>query len=92
MFDESGERLTPTHTVRKGTRYRYYVSKSLVRGAAQDSSQGWRIPAGNLESLVVGRLRAFFADEGAILSAIDEAATTGNEQQRLIARSRQLSY
>ena len=26
IFDESGERLTPTHAVKKGTRYRYYVS------------------------------------------------------------------
>jgi hypothetical protein len=24
-----GERLTPTHAVKKGTRYRYYVSKAV---------------------------------------------------------------
>ena len=72
-FDDSGERLTPTHAVKKGTRYRYYVSKSLITGAAKDHSQGRRIPAGNLESLVIGRLRAFLADEGALLSAIGDA-------------------
>jgi site-specific DNA recombinase len=32
VFDEAGERLTPTHAVKKGTRYRYYVSTSLVTG------------------------------------------------------------
>jgi hypothetical protein len=32
VFDETGERLTPTHAVKKGTRYRYYVSTSLVTG------------------------------------------------------------
>ena len=26
-FDENGERLTPSHAVKKGTRYRYYVSE-----------------------------------------------------------------
>ena len=26
VFDEVGGRLTPTHAVKKGTRYRYYVS------------------------------------------------------------------
>ena len=35
VFDDSGERLTPTHAVKKGTRYRYYVSKSLITGDRQ---------------------------------------------------------
>jgi site-specific DNA recombinase len=30
VVDEAGERLTPTHAVKKGTRYRYYVSTSLI--------------------------------------------------------------
>jgi site-specific DNA recombinase len=91
VFDESGERLTPTHAVKKGTRYRYYISKFLITGATKDSSQGRRIPAGDLEGLVIGRLRAFLADEGAILTAISEAVETGAEQQRLIEHGRQVS-
>jgi DNA invertase Pin-like site-specific DNA recombinase len=90
-FDDSGERLTPTHAVKKGTRYRYYVSKSLITGTAKEHSQGRRIPAGNLEGLVIGRLRAFLADEGALLSAICNAEKNGAEQKRLIARGRQIS-
>jgi len=91
VFDESGERLTPTHAVKKGTRYRYYVSRSLITGTAKDHSQGRRIPAGNLESLVIGRLRALLTDEGAVLSAIRDAEQNGVEQRRLIARGRQIS-
>ena len=90
-FDESGERLTPTHAVKKGTRYRYYVSRSLIVGAAKDHSKGRRIPAGNLEGLVIDRLRALLADEGAMLSAISDAEDNGAEQKRLIARGRQIS-
>jgi DNA invertase Pin-like site-specific DNA recombinase len=90
-FDDSGERLTPTHAVKKGTRYRYYVSKSLITGAAKDHSQGRRIPAGDLENLVIGRLRAFLADEGAVLGAITKAEQDGTQQKRLIARGRQIS-
>ncbi|PNG26340.1 recombinase family protein [Methylocella silvestris] len=88
VFDEAGERLTPTHAVKKGARYRYYISASLVRGEAK-GSHGRRIPAGDLERLVVDRLQAFFADEGAILDACDreiDATTTG----RLIAAVRQI--
>ena len=90
-FDESGERLTPTHAVKKGTRYRYYVSRSLIIGAAKDHSKGRRIPAGNLEGLVIDRLRALLADEGTILSAISDVEGNGAEQKRLIARGRQIS-
>jgi DNA invertase Pin-like site-specific DNA recombinase len=50
-FDETGERLTPSHAVKKGTRYRYYVSRSLIIGTAKDHSKGRRIPACNLEEL-----------------------------------------
>jgi DNA invertase Pin-like site-specific DNA recombinase len=91
VFDDSGERLTPTHAVKRGTRYRYYVSKSLITGTAKDHSQGRRIPAGNLESLVTGRLRALLVDEGAILNAISNVEQNGAQQKRLIARGRQLS-
>ena len=72
VFDETGERLTPTHAVKKGTRYRYYVSTSLLTGARKNRSSGRRIPAGNLEGLVITRLRSFLADPGAILDAIDK--------------------
>jgi site-specific DNA recombinase len=91
VFDDSGERLTPTHAVKKGTRYRYYVSRSLITGVAKDHSLGRRIPSGNLENLVIGRLRTFLADEGAVLSAISDAEQDGAEKKRLIARGRQIS-
>ena len=86
IFDEFGERLTPSHAVKKGTRYRYYVSRSLIVGTAKDKSTGRRIPAANLETLVITKLRSFLADEGAILNAIREEHVDGAAQSRLIAR------
>src|SRR5208337_2898912 len=32
LFDASGQAMTPTHAVKKGIRYRYYVSRRLVTG------------------------------------------------------------
>ena len=86
IFDESGERLTPSHAVKKGTRYRYYVSRSLIVGTATDKSTGRRIPAANLETLVITKLRSFLADEGAVLNVIREEHSNGAAQSRLIAR------
>jgi DNA invertase Pin-like site-specific DNA recombinase len=91
VFDQNGERLTPTHAVKKGTRYRYYVSSSLVRGATGDRASGWRIPAGDLEGLVIDRLCSFLADPQAILDGVDEESQGGTRQGQLIHRGRQMA-
>jgi site-specific DNA recombinase len=90
VFDEAGERLTPTHAVKKGMRYRYYISTSLITGAKRNRSSGRRIPAGNLEGLVIKRLRTFLSDPGAILDAIASDSHAGSEQGQLIERGRQI--
>jgi site-specific DNA recombinase len=90
VFDEAGERLTPTHAVKKGTR-RYYVSTSLITGAGRTRSSGRRIPAGNLEGLAINRLRTFLADPGAILDAVDNESHNGSGCSQLIERGRQLA-
>src|SRR5712671_4789559 len=91
VFDETGERLTPTYAVKKGTRYRYYVSTSLITGAGRTRSSGRRIPAGNLEALVINRLRKFLADPRAILDAVDNESHNGSGCSQLIERSRQIA-
>ena len=90
VFDEAGGRLTPTHAVKKGTRYRYYVSTTLITGARENRSDGRRIPAGDLEALVIDRLRAFFAGPTAILDALDAEADGGSGCRRLIERGREV--
>jgi site-specific DNA recombinase len=40
IFDANSESMTPTHAVKKGTRYRYYISRHLITGPALDSSHG----------------------------------------------------
>jgi hypothetical protein len=32
IFDERGNRMTPTYAVKKGVRYRYYISAALIQG------------------------------------------------------------
>ena len=57
--------------MKKGVRYRYYVSRHLVTGA-QSGDPGQRLPAPGLENLVIARLRAFLADPAAIDGALPE--------------------
>ena len=83
VFDASSEPMTPTHAVKKGTRYRYYISRRLITGPALDSSQGQRVPASNLEALVIGRLRALLADPVEFLNAISDGECDAPMQKRL---------
>lgn len=56
LFDETGDRLTPSHTNRHNRRFRYYVSRRLITTGRDPS--GWRLPAPQLEALVLAALRA----------------------------------
>jgi len=90
LVDAHGGRMSPTHANKKGTRYRYYISRSLLDGSAKTKAQGQRIPAAALESLVVGRIRGWLADPASILQAIQYAASDAVAQKRLIERARDL--
>jgi site-specific DNA recombinase len=91
LFDEAGERLTPTWTVKKGTRYRYYVSTSLVKGDGRVGSTRRRIPAGNLESIVIERLRKFLSSQGELLTAVDLESLGSGQQVGLLQRGCQIA-
>ena len=91
VFDQNGQRLSPTYAIKKGTRYRYYISSSLMREAAASRLGGWRIPAGDLEGIVISRLREFLATPTAILDAIGEQLENCLGQSQLIQRARQLT-
>ncbi len=52
VFDEAGDRLSPSHAVKKGKRYRYYISKRL-KGQPRSEQGGWRLPAEEFEGTVI---------------------------------------
>jgi DNA invertase Pin-like site-specific DNA recombinase len=68
LFDEVGERLTPSHATKSGRRYRYYVSNALVTGTT-NQHPGWRLPAQEIERCVKDATRALLLDRGALSSA-----------------------
>jgi site-specific DNA recombinase len=52
LFDETGDRLTPSHTSKGGKRHRYYISHRLVKQAGGKDLTGWRLPARPLEEQI----------------------------------------
>jgi DNA invertase Pin-like site-specific DNA recombinase len=65
ICDSDGNRFTPSHTVKNGKRYRYYVSQKVIKnpGVALPKPTPTRIPAYDLEKLVLERLRSFLSNK-----------------------------
>ena len=87
VFDSAGERLSPTHTGKNGLRYRYYVSSSSVRGRPRDdeTSRRWRIPAVELEQIIIAALRLFLADESSLSQRIGLQRLTPTEAKAALS-------
>jgi len=73
LFDEHGQPLYVQGAAKGKRRYRYYVSRALVRGSANPAGAGWRIPALEIERVVVGAAKAFLDDRPAVLGALSES-------------------
>jgi DNA invertase Pin-like site-specific DNA recombinase len=92
LHDERGNRYTPSHTVKNGKRYRYYVSQAVIRtpgGQKQESPV--RIPAGELESLVVTRLRAFLQSSREVTNALTTRQDNVRTIRTIVAAARSSS-
>ena len=42
--------MRPSHAIKKGRRYRYYVSAALIDDSVAQGARGWRIPAAKLDA------------------------------------------
>jgi len=60
IFDDRGNRMTPTHANKRGVRYRYYVSHALLQNRDSQAGSVPRVPAPEIENVVVKALRERF--------------------------------
>jgi len=71
LFDETGDRLTPSHSKSKtGARLRYYVSHRLIARSGESNLDGWRLPARELENTVADLIRSNLAAPGFVLAVV----------------------
>jgi site-specific DNA recombinase len=87
LLDHDGNRMTPSHAVKRGTRYRYYVSRSLITKDRTEGSAGLRIPAAEIEQLVSSRVHRWLLDPGSIYKSTSAQLADALIQQRLVARA-----
>jgi hypothetical protein len=63
IFDDQGALMGPSHTRKKGRKYRYYISSRLAQGRKDHAGSISRVPAASVENAIVAKLRALFRCE-----------------------------
>jgi site-specific DNA recombinase len=91
IVDADGHRMTPTHAVKKGKRYRYYVSMALITGSRSAHPKGRRIPAGDIDGFVLDRLGAIFSSSAEVSAAIAPLGLDAATQRAVLDRSAKLA-
>src|SRR5208337_836658 len=70
LFDENGEPLYSCWAKKGDRRYRYFVSRKLIRGRDKTDDRGWRLPAEETENAVIAATRQMVSDRGALASTL----------------------
>lgn len=58
IFDDRGNRMSPSHARKRGIKHRYYLSSALMQGEAERAGSVRRVPAVWIETLVIRSVRA----------------------------------
>jgi site-specific DNA recombinase len=86
LYDDRGNRMSPSFSAKNGVHYRFYVSSALLRGRKADVGSVGRVPAAELESTVLAALKTH-QQQGQSDSAL---ASIGDVERVVIARDQLL--
>ena len=96
IFDDRGNKMSPSHALKKGVRYRYYVSSPVVQGRKGEAGSVKRVPAVEIEKLVIGALRDHastsrqatkLTDKELVETRLGRAVIRGHEIEVIFAES-----
>jgi site-specific DNA recombinase len=89
--DEHGTRYTPSFTVKRGRRYRYYVSQLAIKNSASEGVGSTRVPAQELENRVMEKLLVFLKSDADVFDALNLAEESPAVASRLVTAAKQLA-
>ena len=89
LQDANGNRFTPSHTVKNGKRYRYYVCQEKV-DIHEAQSKSVRLPAHDVEKQVSLRLQAFLQSANEVMDKLTQPEDLpASTQQIIVAAGKQ---
>jgi hypothetical protein len=91
LYDETGDRLVPSHAVKSGKRYRYYVSARLITGSRAKAPDGIRVPSAEVESGVIECIRRFLSNGASVFDALQPMEPDAGRVQQLVRRAQEIA-
>ena len=91
LVDSAGERLTPSHAVKNGRRYRYYILRALIAASGAERTGGWRLPAHDVEDAVIRIIAAALSDPGALIERLRLHDASAEQTRLVLDRAARLS-
>lgn len=88
IFDGRGDRLTPSHANKAGRRYLYYVSEGLIQGRGDGEGTNLRLPASEVEAVVIGEIQSLLRTPPRLLDAVVISDDDVASQRRLVEQGR----
>ena len=89
LRDAEGNKLTPSHAVKNGKRYRYYC-RAVTQGAPP-SGTSVRLPAHDLESRVLRSVAGFLENQGRIMDRLVEPEDQAHVIEQFFLSARRLA-
>jgi len=86
IFDDRGHRMIPSHVRKLGIKYRYYLSSALLQGRPKQAGTVSRIPAHEVEALVIKAVRGHLD----VSAEIEDAVVIKNHVIRVEVQPDQL--
>ncbi|MGE0036705.1 MAG: recombinase family protein [Xanthobacteraceae bacterium] len=93
IYDDRGNRMSPTHANKLGVRYRYYVSQAVVQGRRADAGSVPRVSAPEIETRVLDAVRRHIESAGSTggpVTLVDESDLIERYVHRVIVRPQAL--
>src|SRR5262245_33090726 len=87
LFDDRGNRMSPSFSTKCGVRYRFYVSSAILSGRNNQSGSVIRISAPELEESIVSALRERFEHTGELT---DQGLINAQVERIVISREKLL--
>ncbi len=86
IFDDRGNRMTPSHVRKRGIKYRYYLSSALLQGQPERAGAVSRIPAAEIERLVTRSVRDYLNQS----AEIEDSVLINSHVARIEVQAKQL--
>lgn len=90
LFDSEGSRFTPSHAVKNGYRYRYYVERSLIVDRCNGNSRGKRLAADEIETVVVSALSVFLRQPDRLLAAVGSKQVAAHHYEQAVTSAKRV--